>query len=215
MNKKEKIEKTAQAKSIDNPADLWEYEKKWHAQGKQVIAGTDEAGRGPLAGPVVAAAVIFPLGIEIPGMNDSKKLTQKKREQLFDVIIERCTDYAIRAVPPETIDEINILQAALLAMEQCVAALSPRPEVVLIDGIFPLRGDAAMDPIKKGDAKSFSIAAASILAKVYRDRQMLEYDEIYPEYGFKKHKGYGTRAHYEALAAHGPCPIHRRTFRLY
>ena len=163
------------------------------------ICGIDEAGRGPLAGPVVAGAVILPKGKRILYVNDSKKLSEKKRDELFDVIKEEALSYGIGIVSPERIDEINILQATYEAMHEAVNKLSVKPDILLI-------------PIIKGDAKSLSIASASILAKVTRDRLMTEYDSLYPEYGFARHKGYGTKVHIEAIKEYGPCPIHRRTF---
>ena len=177
------------------------------------ICGIDEAGRGPLAGPVVAGAVILPKGKRILYVNDSKKLSEKKRDELFDVIKEEALSYGIGIVSPERIDEINILQATYEAMRQAVAQLPQEPEIFLNDAvIIPGISEEKQIKIIKGDAKSVSIAAASILAKVTRDHMMMEYDKIYPEYGFAKHKGYGTKMHNEAILTYGPCPIHRRTF---
>ena len=182
------------------------------ADGKSLICGVDEAGRGPLAGPVFAAAVILPYGIEIEGLNDSKKISEKKREMLFDEIIEKAVTYAITSVDNEKIDEINILEATLLAMRTAVSQLDPLPELALVDGNHARGFDIPAKPVIKGDALVPSISAASILAKVSRDRFCIEMDEKYPEYGFKKHKGYGTKLHCEKLLEHGPCPLHRASF---
>ena len=176
------------------------------------ICGIDEAGRGPLAGPVVAAAAVLPKDCQIFYLNDSKKLSEKKRDLLFDEIKEKAVAYGIGIVSPQVIDEINILQATYEAMRQAISQLNVIPEILLNDAVTIPGVDIMQVPIVKGDAKSVSIAAASILAKVTRDRTMMEYDQIYPEYGFAKHKGYGTAAHIAALKEYGPCPIHRRTF---
>lgn len=176
------------------------------------ICGIDEAGRGPLAGPVVAAAAVLPKDCQILYLNDSKKLSEKKRDLLFDEIKEKAVAYGIGIVSPQVIDEINILQATYEAMRQAISQLNVIPEILLNDAVTIPGVDIMQVPIVKGDAKSVSIAAASILAKVTRDRMMIEYDQIYPEYGFAKHKGYGTAAHIAALKEYGPCPIHRRTF---
>ena len=176
------------------------------------ICGIDEAGRGPLAGPVVAAAAVLPKDCQIFYLNDSKKLSEKKRDLLFDEIKEKAVAYGIGIVSPQEIDEINILQATYEAMRQAISQLNVIPEILLNDAVTIPGVDIMQVPIVKGDAKSVSIAAASILAKVTRDRMMMEYDQIYPEYGFAKHKGYGTAAHIAALKEYGPCPIHRRTF---
>ena len=176
------------------------------------ICGIDEAGRGPLAGPVVAGAVILPKGKRILYVNDSKKLSEKKRDELFDVIKEEALSYGIGIVSPERIDEINILQATYEAMHEAVNKLSVKPDILLNDAVTIPGIDVKQIPIIKGDAKSLSIASASILAKVTRDRLMTEYDSLYPEYGFARHKGYGTKVHIEAIKEYGPCPIHRRTF---
>lgn len=176
------------------------------------ICGIDEAGRGPLAGPVVAAAAVLPKDCQIFYLNDSKKLSEKKRDLLFDEIKEKAVAYSIGIVSPQVIDEINILQATYEAMRQAISQLNVIPEILLNDAVTIPGVDIMQVPIVKGDAKSVSIAAASILAKVTRDRMMMEYDQIYPEYGFAKHKGYGTAAHIAALKEYGPCPIHRRTF---
>ena len=176
------------------------------------ICGIDEAGRGPLAGPVVAAAAVLPKDCQIFYLNDSKKLSEKKRDLLFDEIKEKAVAYGIGIVSPQVIDEINILQATYEAMRQAISQLNVIPEILLNDAVTIPGVDIMQVPIVKGDAKSVSIAAASILAKVTRDRMMMECDQIYPEYGFAKHKGYGTAAHIAALKEYGPCPIHRRTF---
>ncbi len=176
------------------------------------ICGIDEAGRGPLAGPVAAGAVILPKDCRILYLNDSKKLSEKRREELFDEIRDKAVAYGVGIVSPERIDEINILQATYEAMRQAVGQLSVTPRLLLNDAVTIPQVEIKQIPIIKGDAKSVSIAAASILAKVTRDRMMEEYDKLYPEYGFAKHKGYGTAAHIEALRRFGPCPIHRRTF---
>ena len=176
------------------------------------ICGIDEAGRGPLAGPVVAAAAVLPKDCQIFYFNDSKKLSEKKRDLLFAEIKEKAVAYGIGIVSPQVIDEINILQATYEAMRQAISQLNVIPEILLNDAVTIPGVDIMQVPIVKGDAKSVSIAAASILAKVTRDRMMMEYDQIYPEYGFAKHKGYGTAAHIAALKEYGPCPIHRRTF---
>ena len=191
--------------------DNLNFENELLSEGVTLIAGMDEAGRGPLAGPVVAAAVIMPLDEIIPGVDDSKKVSEKKREILFEKIKEKAIAYKIVAVDEKTIDEINILEATKKAMKECVSGLSVRPEIVLVDAV-KLDLGVTSKAIIKGDALSYSIAAASILAKVYRDHLMESYDEIYPAYGFKKHKGYGTKAHIDAIKEIGPCPIHRRSF---
>ena len=176
------------------------------------ICGIDEAGRGPLAGPVVAAAAVLPKDCQIFYLNDSKKLSEKKRDLLFDEIKEKAVAYGIGIVSPQVIDEINILQATYEAMRQAISQLNVIPEILLNDAVTIPGVDIMQVPIVKGDAKSVSIAAASILAKVTRDRMMMEYDQIYPEYGFAKHKGYGSKQHTDAIHEYGPCPIHRRTF---
>lgn len=188
-----------------------EYERKYASCG--FICGIDEAGRGPLAGPVVAAACILPTDCEILYLNDSKKLTEKRREELFVEIQEKAVSFGVGIVSPAVIDEINILQATYEAMRQAVEKLSVRPDVFLNDAVvIPGIDESRQVKIIKGDAKSVSIAAASILAKVTRDHMMEEYDRLYPEYGFAKHKGYGTKAHLDAVREHGMCPIHRRSF---
>ena len=190
----------------------WDYENKYFEQGYTWVCGTDEAGRGPLAGPVVAAAVILPEGLMIDGLNDSKKLTEKKREKLYDIIREEAVSFAICEASVEEIDTLNILNASQLAMRRCVEKLVPKPEVVLVDGNIARDFPIIAEPVIKGDALSPSIAAASILAKVSRDRKMLELAEKYPQYGFEKHKGYGTKVHIEALKEFGASEIHRKTF---
>lgn len=190
----------------------WTIEAAAAEQGFRAICGIDEAGRGPLTGPVCAAAVILPFGCTIEGLNDSKKLTEKKREQLFDTIQEQALAYAIALVDHETIDRINILEATYVAMRQAVEGLHPAADYALVDGNRSKGLTIPHQCVVGGDAKSPSIAAASILAKVTRDRLMLEQDTLYPAYGFAKHKGYGTKAHYQAILEHGPSPIHRMTF---
>ena len=192
--------------------DLWEIERSLIAQGIAPICGVDEAGRGPLAGPVCAAAVILPEGLEIPGLNDSKKLTDKRRRALYDIIVEEAVCYGIAMASEQEIDEINILQATFNAMERAMEQLSVKPAIALIDGNRERPFPVPVQTVVKGDSLSANIAAASILAKVTRDRYMEEMAEKYPQYGFEVHKGYGTKAHYAALTEHGMCPIHRRTF---
>lgn len=189
-----------------------EYEEKALSDGYNIICGVDEAGRGPLAGPVYAAAVILPKGYVIDGVNDSKKLTEKKRDILFDVIKKEAVAYSIGIADEKEIDEINILQATFLAMRRAVEGLSVKADIALIDGNKKPGLEIAEWDIVKGDAKSASIAAASIIAKVSRDRYMLEMAEKYPEYHFEKHKGYGTKLHYEMIEKYGISPIHRKTF---
>ena len=188
------------------------YERDLRAAGKRCIAGVDEVGRGPLAGPVVAAAVILPEGIELPGVNDSKKITEKKREVLFDFVKEHALAYGIGQASEQEIDEINILQATFLAMRRAVEALDVPADLALVDGNRIQGLDIPAETVIGGDGKVLSIAAASILAKVTRDRYMREMAQTYPEYGFEKHKGYGTKAHYAAIEQYGICPLHRRTF---
>lgn len=193
--------------------DLWSFEQRAWDEGFTHVCGVDEAGRGPLAGPVCAAAVILPPNAEIDSLNDSKKLTAKRREALYDVILSQAVAYGIAMVDEKTIDEINILQATFLAMRQAVEQLSVTPELALVDGNRePDFGSIPVKTIIKGDSLSANIAAASILAKVTRDRFMMEQDQIYPQYGFAVHKGYGTQAHYAALRTYGACPIHRKSF---
>ena len=190
----------------------FDFEEVCYAGGYTAVCGVDEAGRGPLCGPVVAAAVILPRGIDIPGLNDSKKLTEKKREALFDIIKEKAIAYAIAEASPSEIDEINILNASMLAMRRAVAQLQVKADFALIDGNCSRGFDIPTQTVVKGDAKSASIAAASILAKVTRDRQCIELDREYPQYGIAKHKGYPTKDHMYAVREHGPSPIHRLTF---
>ena len=190
----------------------YDIEKALEEKGFQFICGVDEAGRGPLAGDVYAAAVILPCGLIIDGLDDSKKLTEKKREALFDIITENAIAYGIASATPRQIDEMNILNAVMYAMNEAVKKLSPSADYALIDGNIARGFSIPCETVIKGDAKSPSIAAASILAKVSRDRECYKLDEKYPEYGFAKHKGYGTKAHMEALFKYGPCPEHRRTF---
>lgn len=190
----------------------FEYEQKYYVEGYTAVCGCDEAGRGPLCGPVVAAAVILPLGLEIEGLNDSKKLTEKKREALFDVIKEKAIAYAIAEATPAEIDEINILNASMLAMRRAVEALPIKADFALIDGNCSRGFEIPTETVVKGDAKSYSIAAASILAKVTRDRGCEELDRMYPEYGIAKHKGYPTKDHMDAVRKHGPTPIYRMSF---
>ena len=190
----------------------FEYEDKHYDEGFVAVCGCDEAGRGPLCGPVFAAAVILPRGEIIEGLNDSKKLTEKKREALFDVICERAVAYAIAEASPEEIDEINILNASMLAMRRAVEALSVKADFALIDGNHSRGFNIPTEAVVKGDAKSASIAAASVLAKVTRDRQCVELDKLYPEYGIAKHKGYPTKDHMDAVREHGVAPIYRKSF---
>ena len=191
---------------------LYEFEREAWAQGLEIVAGVDEAGRGPLAGPVAVAAVILPHELELPHLNDSKKLSPKLREELFEEIREKAVSIGIALVDARTIDRVNIYQATINGMYEAIFALKPEPQQVLIDAV-PLAGLAIPSrSIVQGDAKSASIAAASIIAKVTRDRLMDEYDKQYPQYGFAQHKGYGTAQHMEALKKYGPCPLHRRSF---
>lgn len=190
----------------------YEYEKKRYAEGYTSVCGCDEAGRGPLCGPVVAAAVILPCDFSIDGLNDSKKLSEKKREKLFTLITENAIAYGIAEASPAEIDEINILNASMLAMRRAVEKLRVPADFALIDGNCSRGFSIPTETIIKGDAKSASVAAASILAKVTRDRLCAEQDKMYPEYGIAKHKGYPTKEHMEAVRKYGPSPIHRRTF---
>ena len=192
--------------------ELWELENEIYAAGEQLLCGVDEAGRGPLAGPVCAAAVILPRGLYIPGLNDSKKLTEKKREALYDVICSSAVSYGIAFATVDEIEEVNILNAAMLAMNRAIEKLSVQPTLALIDGNRNSAIKVASRCVVKGDAKCADIAAASVLAKVTRDRYMLEMAEKYPQYKFEKHKGYGTKDHYAALREYGPCEIHRPSF---
>jgi ribonuclease HII len=191
---------------------MWEIEEGYYAQGVKVICGVDEAGRGPLAGPVCAAAVIMPEHLELPGLTDSKKLTDKKRRELYPIIKEQAIAYGIGFATEQEIDEINILQATFLAMGRALEQLGVKPDLALIDGNREKDFGIPVKTVVKGDSLSANIAAASVLAKVTRDDLMVELAEKYPEYGFEIHKGYGTKAHYAALREHGPSPIHRMTF---
>lgn len=191
---------------------MWEIEDGFYADGVKTICGVDEAGRGPLAGPVYAAAVILLPHLQIPGLTDSKKLTDKKRRELLPLIQEYAVAYGIGFATEQEIDEMNILQATFLAMERALAGLSVKPDMALIDGNREKDFGLPVKTVVKGDSLSANIAAASILAKVSRDDFMLKMEEAYPGYGFAIHKGYGTKAHYEALREMGPCPIHRKTF---
>lgn len=188
------------------------YEKALLESGMKVVCGVDEAGRGPLSGPVVAAACVLPIDVEIPALNDSKKLTPKKRDLLFDVIREVAVDFAIGQATPEEIDRLNILNATMLAMRRAIAGLKTPPDYALVDGNCIRDFSVPASAIVKGDSLSASIAAASILAKVTRDRLCLADHSAYPQYGFDKHKGYGTAEHIAALKQYGPTPIHRKTF---
>lgn len=191
---------------------MLEYEKELYSKGYEYICGIDEAGRGPLCGPVVAAAVILKKGDKIEGVNDSKKLSEKKREALFEIIKERAIAYSVGIVDEKTIDEINILEATRLAMKKAVEGLKQKPDYALVDAEKKVPIDVPYMPIIKGDALSESIAAASIIAKVTRDRMIVELDEKYPEYNFAKNKGYGTKEHTEAIKKYGLCDAHRRSF---
>jgi ribonuclease HII len=190
----------------------YRYERAAWRSGLKQVAGVDEAGRGPLAGPVVAAAVILDPNRRVKGLDDSKRLTPAQRERLFEQILERAPGLGIGIVDPQTIDRVNILEATRLAMYEALGQLTPRPDLVLIDALRLPALTVSQKPIIKGDRRSASIAAASIVAKVTRDRLMLEADARFPEYGFGRHKGYPTPEHLAALEKHGPCPIHRRTF---
>ena len=191
---------------------LWELENELYDSGYSVICGVDEAGRGPLAGPVCAAACILPRGLVIEGLNDSKKLSEKRRDMLYDVICREAVSYGIAFATVEEIEELNILGATYLAMNRAIAQLQLTPELALIDGNRNQGIAVNSQTVVKGDSKCADIAAASILAKVTRDRYMMQLDEMYPAYGFAKHKGYGTKDHYAAIRAHGTCPEHRLSF---
>ncbi len=194
----------------------WELEHKVMARGYRAVCGCDEAGAGPLAGRVYAAAVILPDGLELPWLNDSKKVTEKRREALYSQIVDRAVAWSVAWVEPKEIDEIDILNSRIKAMQSAIDALEPQADFALIDGNRDHGNRCAIvsshDLVVKGDSLSVSIAAASILAKVSRDRYMLEMAKLYPQYAFERHKGYGTKRHYALLREHGPCPIHRRTF---
>ena len=192
--------------------NMWMIESELYEKGITTICGVDEAGRGPLAGPVSAAAVILPPYLEIPGLTDSKKLSDKRRRELFPLIQEKALAYGVAFAAQEEIDEINILQATFLAMERALQQLKIHPDMALIDGNREKDFGLPVKTVVKGDSLSANIAAASVLAKVTRDNWMLEQAKIYPEYGFDVHMGYGTKRHYEALTEHGPCAIHRRSF---
>ena len=192
--------------------NLWEIENSLYSEGYKMICGVDEAGRGPLAGPVCAAAVILPKDLQIPGLTDSKKLTDKKRRELFPLIQEQALAYGIGFATEQEIDEINILQATFLAMQRALDQLMVKPDLALIDGNREKDFGIPVKTVVKGDSLSANIAAASILAKVTRDNLMQEMAETYPQYGFEIHKGYGTKAHYAALREFGACPIHRMSF---
>ena len=192
--------------------NMWEIENACFEEGYKIICGVDEAGRGPLAGPVCAAAVILPPNVQIPGLNDSKKLTDKKRRELMPIIKETAIAYGIAFASEQEIDEINILQATYLAMHRAIDQLAVKADLALVDGNRAGDFGLTVKTVVKGDSLSASIAAASVLAKVTRDDVMLELAEKYPEYAFDVHKGYGTKAHYAALTEHGPSPIHRMTF---
>ena len=193
-------------------SELWDYENEIYDSGYKLLCGVDEAGRGPLAGPVCAAAVILQRGCDIPGLNDSKKLSEKKRESLFDVIKEKAVSYGIAFASVEEIESLNILNASFLAMNRAIEKLSVRPELALIDGNRNSGINMESICVVKGDARCADIAAASILAKVSRDRLMCEMAKEYPQYHFERHKGYGTKLHYEAIREYGPSPIHRLSF---
>ena len=208
LSQQKKVDKYYQ--EIERIENLCQYEKEYSQY--DFICGIDEVGRGPLAGPVVAGAVVLPKGSRILYINDSKKLSAKKREELFDIIKEQALDYGIGIVDNEEIDEYNILNATYMAMNKALNVLKKKPDYLLLDAVTIPDLDIKQFPIIKGDAKSISIAGASILAKVTRDRLMYKYDEIYPQYGFKHHKGYGTKEHYEAIEKYGITPIHRKSF---
>ena len=192
--------------------DLWQLESDLHAQGYGTLCGVDEAGAGPLAGRVYAAAVILPQGWDHPYPNDSKRVTPRRRDLLYEAITQEALAWSVAWAEPEEIDAINILQARMLAMERAIQGLSIPPDLALIDGNRSAGITAPNQTVVKGDSKSASIAAASILAKVCRDRHMVEMDRQYPQYGFAQHKGYPTKLHYQRLRQYGPCPIHRKTF---
>ncbi|MBT3181326.1 MAG: ribonuclease HII [Deltaproteobacteria bacterium] len=193
-------------------SDLLSFERELYSKGIRSVAGVDEVGRGPLAGPVVAAAVILPEGLYLEGLRDSKKLTAKKRDRFYDDILNVAISYAVALVEPEEIDRINILKASLLAMKNAVCKLKTNPEYILIDGINEIEHHLPQKTITGGDDLSQSIAAASVVAKVTRDRMMCEFENIYPQFTFSAHKGYGTRAHYSEISRYGLTPLHRRSF---
>ena len=204
---------TIKEKEIERLTNLKSMEKELYDKGFEHICGIDEAGRGPLAGPVVVAGVIMPKDSMIEGVNDSKKVSEKKREKLYDLILEEAISYAVAIIGQDVIDEINILNATKQGVTKVVEELDVKPNLILVDALTHINTKGIpYDSIIKGDAKCYNIAAASIIAKVTRDRIMREWDEIYPQYGFINHKGYGTAKHIEAIKEYGPCPIHRRTF---
>ena len=204
---------TIKEKELERLTNLKSMEKELYEKGFEYICGIDEAGRGPLAGPVVVAGVIMPKDSMIEGVNDSKKVSEKKREKLYDVILEEAISYSVAIIGQDVIDEINILNATKQGVTKVVEELDVKPNLILVDALTHINTKGIpYDSIIKGDAKCYNIAAASIIAKVTRDRIMREWDEIYPQYGFINHKGYGTAKHIEAIKEYGPCPIHRRTF---
>ena len=192
--------------------DLWSFENSVYDEGYSLVCGVDEAGRGPLAGPVCAAAVILPKGLIIPGLDDSKKISEKKRDELFEIIKEKALAYGIAFASVEEIEEHNILAATFIAMNRAISQLNPKPDIALIDGNRTKGIEIESRSVVKGDSKCADIAAASILAKVTRDRYMLEMAKKFPQYYFEKHKGYGTKLHYETIREYGPCEIHRLSF---
>ena len=211
-NKERRVE-TIKEKELERLTNLKKMEKELYNKGFEYICGIDEAGRGPLAGPVVVAGVIMPKDSMIEGVNDSKKVSEKKREKLYDVILEEAISYSVAIIGQDVIDEINILNATKQGVTKVVEELDVKPNLILVDALTHINTKGIpYDSIIKGDAKCYNIAAASIIAKVTRDRIMREWDEIYPQYGFINHKGYGTAKHIEALKEYGPCPIHRKTF---
>ena len=204
---------TIKEKELERLTNLKSMEKELYNKGFEYICGIDEAGRGPLAGPVVVAGVIMPKDSMIEGVNDSKKVSEKKREKLYDVILEEAISYSVAVIGQDVIDEINILNATKQGVTKVVEELDVKPNLILVDALTHINTKGIpYDSIIKGDAKCYNIAAASIIAKVTRDRIMREWDEIYPQYGFINHKGYGTAKHIEAIKEYGPCPIHRKTF---
>ena len=204
---------TIKEKELERLTNLKSMEKELYNKGFEYICGIDEAGRGPLAGPVVVAGVIMPKDSMIEGVNDSKKVLEKKREKLYDVILEEAISYSVAVIGQDVIDEINILNATKQGVTTVVEELDVKPNLILVDALTHINTKGIpYDSIIKGDAKCYNIAAASIIAKVTRDRIMREWDEIYPQYGFINHKGYGTAKHIEAIKEYGPCPIHRRSF---
>jgi ribonuclease HII len=198
---------------IRSATDPFFHETMARKAGYDLIAGVDEVGRGPLAGPVAAAAVIFPAGTILQGIKDSKAMTEKARDEAFSLIIQKALAISVGVVSHRFIDETNILKASLEAMKRAVLSLGPAPEYLFVDGIHPVPVNIPQDCLKKGDQRCLSISAASVVAKVYRDRIMRSYHERFPEYGFHQNKGYGTKRHFQAIQRHGPCPIHRLSFR--